>query len=216
MHSLTRRLQRSANAHVSMACGALAGPLRYLGPDFGDGGGGAREGVTAAQIPSLARQSFPLCMLNMYKHLEADRHLRHSARLQLGLFLKARQSDCLTVRRRPGGRLCVGADACKERQSQNAWIFGNVCWHCMNQLGVLPLSAWTATGSCIRLCAASEVRRAACSCSASRCFLALQCSAVPLLSCSRAALCALASGDRAANGGGAALLAHGVCAAHNG
>jgi len=46
--------------------------------------------VRAADVPSLAAQSFPLCMSLMVHHLHADRHLKHGARQQLGLFLKAR------------------------------------------------------------------------------------------------------------------------------
>jgi DNA primase large subunit len=62
---------------------------RYLGPDYGDAGAvGERDAVTAAQVPGLARQSFPLCMALMAQHLHADHHLRHGGRIQLGLFLK--------------------------------------------------------------------------------------------------------------------------------
>ena len=35
---------------------------RYLGPDYGDENAAPRGVVLAAQLPALARQSFPLCM----------------------------------------------------------------------------------------------------------------------------------------------------------
>ena len=35
---------------------------RYLGPDYGDERKGPSEAVMAAQIPYLAKESFPLCM----------------------------------------------------------------------------------------------------------------------------------------------------------
>lgn len=62
---------------------------RYLGPDYGEAAAGEqRDVVAAAQVPALARQSFPLCMALMTQHLHAEHHLRHGGRIQLGLFLK--------------------------------------------------------------------------------------------------------------------------------
>lgn len=63
---------------------------RYLGPDFGETAGSSGDGevVRAAQIPSLAKTSFPLCMALMTERLHADHHLKHGGRQQLGLFLK--------------------------------------------------------------------------------------------------------------------------------
>ena len=63
---------------------------RYLGPDYGDERKGPQGVVSAAQLPLLAKQSFPLCMQSMYHRLHQDSHLKHYGRLQLGLFLKAR------------------------------------------------------------------------------------------------------------------------------
>ena len=62
---------------------------RYLGPDYGEEPG-PQDVVMAAQLPALARQSFPLCMQHMFQRAHTDSHLKHFGRLQLGLFLKAR------------------------------------------------------------------------------------------------------------------------------
>ncbi|EJD76255.1 hypothetical protein LOAG_16754 [Loa loa] len=45
--------------------------------------------VTPDMVDSLAATSFPLCMRNIHNRLRADHHLRHGARMQYGLFLKA-------------------------------------------------------------------------------------------------------------------------------
>ncbi|VDN18887.1 unnamed protein product [Gongylonema pulchrum] len=45
--------------------------------------------VTPDMIDSLASTSFPLCMKEIHSRLRADHHLRHGARMQYGLFLKA-------------------------------------------------------------------------------------------------------------------------------
>lgn len=62
---------------------------RYLGPDYSDAEKrGVLGAVSAADIPSLARASFPLCMYNMYSSLHSTGDLKHEGRQQLGLFLK--------------------------------------------------------------------------------------------------------------------------------
>lgn len=66
---------------------------RYLGPDYGEEQG-PQDVVMAAQLPALARHSFPLCMQHMYQRAHTDSHLKHYGRLQLGLFLKARLCCC--------------------------------------------------------------------------------------------------------------------------
>ncbi|VDO36130.1 Uncharacterized protein BM_BM6140 [Brugia malayi] len=45
--------------------------------------------VTPDMVDSLAASSFPLCMRNIHNRLRVDHHLRHGARMQYGLFLKA-------------------------------------------------------------------------------------------------------------------------------
>lgn len=42
----------------------------------------------AGDIPKVARQSFPLCMLTMCQALHDSHHLKHDGRMQFGLFLK--------------------------------------------------------------------------------------------------------------------------------
>ena len=44
---------------------------RYLGPDYGDERKGPSEAVSAAQIPYLAKESFPLCMQASLPHHRA-------------------------------------------------------------------------------------------------------------------------------------------------
>lgn len=53
-----------------------------------DGGSGAA--ITADMIDDVARKHFPPCMRNLYERFRRDHHLKHFARLQLGLFLKVR------------------------------------------------------------------------------------------------------------------------------
>ncbi|KAI7846146.1 hypothetical protein COHA_000316 [Chlorella ohadii] len=62
---------------------------RYLGPDYSDPDKRGVVGtISAADIPKVARQSFPLCMMNMYQALHESHHLKHDGRMQFGLFLK--------------------------------------------------------------------------------------------------------------------------------
>ena len=62
---------------------------RYLGPDYVSAGQkGSSEAITAASLPKLAQESFPLCMVTMMDSLRTSHHLKHTGRQQLGLFLK--------------------------------------------------------------------------------------------------------------------------------
>ena len=60
---------------------------QYLGQEYGTKGA-LHGAVTAAQIPGLAAESFPLCMRHCQDHLATARHLKHGGRMQYGLFLK--------------------------------------------------------------------------------------------------------------------------------
>jgi len=46
------------------------------------------KNITPDMIDDLAKQSFPLCMKVLYKHLKKDHKLKHMGRMQFGLFLK--------------------------------------------------------------------------------------------------------------------------------
>jgi DNA primase large subunit len=48
--------------------------------------------VTADMVDSLAKRHFPACQYNLWKRLKMDRHLKHHARLQFGLFLKVSET----------------------------------------------------------------------------------------------------------------------------
>ncbi|EFN53581.1 hypothetical protein CHLNCDRAFT_8099, partial [Chlorella variabilis] len=61
---------------------------RYLGPDFSNREVDDDKRPKAADIPRLARESFPLCMATMYDALHEKHHLKHDGRLQFRLFLK--------------------------------------------------------------------------------------------------------------------------------
>lgn len=51
--------------------------------------GGDGTIVTAEMVDDVARKHFPPCMRNLYERFKRDHHLKHHARLQLCLFLKA-------------------------------------------------------------------------------------------------------------------------------
>ena len=54
---------------------------------FGDNDGDTDK-VTADMVDGLAQRHFPACQYHLWKRLKKDRHLKHHARLQFGLFLK--------------------------------------------------------------------------------------------------------------------------------
>ncbi|KAI9329735.1 eukaryotic and archaeal DNA primase, large subunit-domain-containing protein, partial [Obelidium mucronatum] len=57
--------------------------------DYGLATEGNGINLTAQDVDNLVPQGhFPLCMSNLHLHLKADAHLKHSGRLQFGLFLK--------------------------------------------------------------------------------------------------------------------------------
>lgn len=57
---------------------------------FGDNDGDTDK-VTADMVDGLAQRHFPACQYHLWKRLKKDRHLKHHARLQFGLFLKVRR-----------------------------------------------------------------------------------------------------------------------------
>lgn len=61
---------------------------QYLGNDYGATNGTEKRKVTPGSIPQLAQESFPLCMRHTQDALAKNHHLKHSARMQYGLFLK--------------------------------------------------------------------------------------------------------------------------------
>eukprot|EP00041_Stephanoeca_diplocostata_P015417 m.294251 g.294251 ORF g.294251 m.294251 type:complete len:527 (+) comp20029_c0_seq1:107-1687(+) len=61
---------------------------QYLGNDYSNGAGSKAEAVSAAAVPQLAEESFPMCMRHSHTHLMENHHLKHGARMQYGLFLK--------------------------------------------------------------------------------------------------------------------------------
>jgi len=69
----------------------LAG--QYVGEDYSQARSNGSK-VTLAELPVVARRSFPLCMHNMYSKLAETHHLKHGARQQFGLFLKSIGLSC--------------------------------------------------------------------------------------------------------------------------
>lgn len=59
----------------------------FIAPEYNSNTGSNSGEVTAAQIPSLVNH-FPLCMRVMHDNLQYAHHLKHTERLQYGLFLK--------------------------------------------------------------------------------------------------------------------------------
>lgn len=59
----------------------------YVGNDYSQRNDGGS--ISLANLDAYANLHFPLCMRHTYNMLKQDHHLKHSARLQLGLFLKA-------------------------------------------------------------------------------------------------------------------------------
>lgn len=59
----------------------------FVAPEYTSSADATSTNVTAAQIPSLVSH-FPLCMRVMHDNLQYTHHLKHTERLQYGLFLK--------------------------------------------------------------------------------------------------------------------------------
>jgi DNA primase large subunit len=65
---------------------------QYVGDDYSRPRSGSA--VSLADLPTVSRRSFPLCMHNMHAKLLETKHLKHSARQQFGLFLKTIGLSC--------------------------------------------------------------------------------------------------------------------------
>ena len=59
----------------------------FVAPEYTSSSDMSSTNVTAAQIPSLLNH-FPLCMRTMHENLQYSHHLKHTGRIQYGLFLK--------------------------------------------------------------------------------------------------------------------------------
>eukprot|EP00047_Mylnosiga_fluctuans_P006135 m.245055 g.245055 ORF g.245055 m.245055 type:complete len:521 (-) comp14592_c0_seq1:83-1645(-) len=58
-----------------------------IGGDFGKRSDSDAK-VCVADLPKLSTESFPLCMRDLYEDLTTTHHLKHTGRMQFGLFLK--------------------------------------------------------------------------------------------------------------------------------
>jgi DNA primase large subunit len=79
----------------NLSQGFLAGvPSEWSGADGSTSG----DTIRAEMVDEISRNHYPMCMRHLHDALRRDRHLKHYARLQYGLFLKVR--SFWTVRRR--------------------------------------------------------------------------------------------------------------------
>ncbi|KAK1857682.1 hypothetical protein I4F81_000297 [Pyropia yezoensis] len=82
------------------------------------------DGVDRISLPQLAEAipAMPLCMRNMLAALRDDHHLRHGARMQLGLFLKAcglTMDESLTLFKTEFGRGTITAEKFDRQYAYN-------------------------------------------------------------------------------------------------
>lgn len=82
------------------------------------------DGVDRISLPQLAEAipAMPLCMRNMLTALRDDHHLRHGARMQLGLFLKAcglTMDESLTLWKAEFGRGTITAEKFDRQYAYN-------------------------------------------------------------------------------------------------
>lgn len=93
--NLSRSLAKAAAAFSNIAEDSRIGPLlknmnrQYTGRDFGKDDTALAGELTAANIDDFAKRSMPLCMRQTHEGLKKDHKLKHDARRQYGLFLKA-------------------------------------------------------------------------------------------------------------------------------
>jgi DNA primase large subunit len=71
----------------NLSQGFLAGvPSEWSGADGSTSG----DTIRAEMVDEISRNHYPMCMRHLHDTLRRDRHLKHYARLQYGLFLKVR------------------------------------------------------------------------------------------------------------------------------
>lgn len=91
--SLSRSLVKAFKSFPIVVRDGRIAPLvknlsrQYMGRDY-SAVSTSVENLTAEQIDALAKRSFPMCMSNLHRELKRQHHLKHSGRLQFGLFLK--------------------------------------------------------------------------------------------------------------------------------
>ena len=112
------------------------GMLAGLQSDYGFTAPENTTEIRADMIDELSRKHFPLCMRNLHENLRKDKHLKHTARLQYGLFLKVgllresmelllthvrhyRDLDCRLRRRLYFGGSHIEAEKCATTSSKS-------------------------------------------------------------------------------------------------
>jgi hypothetical protein len=88
---------------------------------------GAVNVVTADMVDDVARKHFPPCMRNLHERLKRDHHLKHFARLQLGLFLKVGQAFRCPLDREGGRERTITDLRDWVYPWMKLWSFGGVC-----------------------------------------------------------------------------------------
>jgi len=78
--------RRAGYEAITPVIETLRSSRQYLGRDYKIDPNS--EKIDINTIDTVAERSFPLCMRTMHRHLRAHHHLKHTARLQYGLFLK--------------------------------------------------------------------------------------------------------------------------------
>ena len=97
------RLGREDN--ISKVLSSFRNHQHNVGGDFKLPNSGDR--IDIGSLDALSARSFPLCMKTMHDALRTNHHLRHTARMQYSLFLKARRGAARTIGRECGWQDCM-------------------------------------------------------------------------------------------------------------